>query len=306
MLFTDIEKLISILPGTDCGKCGFPNCGTYAFALVTGQSSVYKCFMLTKLRIESVSDIFNGKVRSYDADRRLGCMPADHLEANRNFYFHHGIYLGDGKVIHWVKDDSIARVEITNFETYADNCTVSKVNHQSTKYNGNQIIMRAMSRLGESGYNLAFENCEHFCYWCIEGISKSYQIENRLKNLAIFEFFDLTWKPIGFFSGICFIFLDAKIARKDRIRIEKENAIIVKILKEFEISMNKQIFDYLCDHFQTFSNAFTDMKISIKIGDVDGFIQGANDVTHKLGGRTQFDNLEQFDELILSPKPFKL
>jgi hypothetical protein len=48
------------------------------------------------------------------------------------------------------------------------------------------------------------------------------------------------------------------------------------------------------------------MKISIQIGDVDGFIQGVNDITHKLGGKTQFDNFEQFDELMLSSKHFKL
>lgn len=39
------------------------------------------------------------------------------------------------------------------------------------------VIQRARSRLGEHSYQLMSNNCEHFCEWCIQGESRSRQVE---------------------------------------------------------------------------------------------------------------------------------
>jgi hypothetical protein len=36
---------------------------------------------------------------------------------------------------------------------------------------------RARSRIGENDYRLLTNNCEHFCNWCISGVSRSAQAE---------------------------------------------------------------------------------------------------------------------------------
>ena len=44
-------------------------------------------------------------------------------------------------------------------------------------YSPQETIERAKSRLGERGYDLLFDNCEHFAIWCKTGLSRSTQIE---------------------------------------------------------------------------------------------------------------------------------
>ena len=47
-----------------------------------------------------------------------------------------------------------------------------------------ETVERAKSRLGETKYNLALNNCEHFAIWCKTGISESYQVKAVLKNFV--------------------------------------------------------------------------------------------------------------------------
>ena len=47
-------------------------------------------------------------------------------------------------------------------------------------YSPKETVHRARSRLGESSYNLATNNCEHFAIWCKTGISESHQVNALL------------------------------------------------------------------------------------------------------------------------------
>lgn len=40
-----------------------------------------------------------------------------------------------------------------------------------------ETLRRARSRLGETRYNLATRNCEHFAFWCATGLATSQQVE---------------------------------------------------------------------------------------------------------------------------------
>ena len=90
---------------------------------------------------------------------------ADHLfvdgKIGINIYTHHGLYLGNGMVIHY--DDLV--VGIVTYEEFASGRDVyildSPIIH--TK---DMVIERAKSRLGERGYNLFNNNCDHFVRWC--------------------------------------------------------------------------------------------------------------------------------------------
>jgi hypothetical protein len=42
------------------------------------------------------------------------------------------------------------------------------------------VIRRARSRIGENGYRLLSNNCEHFCEWCLHGEPRSEQVERAL------------------------------------------------------------------------------------------------------------------------------
>ena len=55
-------------------------------------------------------------------------------------------------------------------------------------YSGEETVRRARSKLGEGGYNLALNNCEHFAVWCKTGVKDSSQVNSVLDMLA--KFFD--------------------------------------------------------------------------------------------------------------------
>jgi hypothetical protein len=95
---------------------------------------------------------------------------------------HDGIYLGDGLVIHLVgggpgggKAD--ARVRIGTLAQFAAGRPVT-VRRYSGQHDPEDVIARAMSRLGEGDYNLIFNNCQHFARWCATGDHESEQVRS--------------------------------------------------------------------------------------------------------------------------------
>ncbi len=51
-------------------------------------------------------------------------------------------------------------------------------------YTPQETIQRAKSRLGETEYNLAFNNCEHFAIWCKTGLHQSHQVDAVLDAVS--------------------------------------------------------------------------------------------------------------------------
>lgn len=89
----------------------------------------------------------------------------DHLRAGRPGAPHDGIYLGNGHVIHLTgipgggKADT--RVRIDTLADFAAGRPAT-IRPYAGNHDPYAIIARAMSRLGDGGYNLIFNNCQHF------------------------------------------------------------------------------------------------------------------------------------------------
>lgn len=98
---------------------------------------------------------------------------------------------------------------------------------------------------------------------------------------------------------------DAKLAREERIRVERECEAAVVAIRQYRQEINRIAERYLAEYRNTFEAAFADMKNAMRIGDIDGFIAGANTITRKLGGTTNFDSFEEFDRRMNDPEPFK-
>lgn len=91
-------------------------------------------------------------------------LKGDHLYVLRAGYTHHGIYVGEGEVIHYLS----SQVQKSSLEVFADGATLRiKTAHESPVfYDPVDVVKRAISRQGESSYNVIFNNCEQFCRWC--------------------------------------------------------------------------------------------------------------------------------------------
>ena len=119
-------------------------------------------------------------------DRRLaeGEEPAlgSHLVTPRLGFAHHGIYVGCGSVVHYgafvhgLHRGPVEEVSLARF-THGHALWVRP---GSARFEHEEVIRRAQSRIGENSYRLLSNNCEHFCEWCLRGEHRSEQVERAL------------------------------------------------------------------------------------------------------------------------------
>lgn len=98
-------------------------------------------------------------------------------------FAHHGIYAGDGRVVHYgaLMYDIIRKpVEEVSLEQFAEGRPVFVVQHGEECFHADEVIRRARSRLGEKRYRLLSNNCEHFVEWCLHDVARSFQAETAL------------------------------------------------------------------------------------------------------------------------------
>ena len=107
----------------------------------------------------------------------------DHIKADYGMYYHHGIYVGDGQVIAYSKENNKS-VALTSLDEFAQGHAIIKVEHDDAKFSRDEVVDRAYSRLGEDDYNLVFNNCEHFANWCVTGNAKSDQVRETVIDAA--------------------------------------------------------------------------------------------------------------------------
>jgi hypothetical protein len=106
----------------------------------------------------------------------------DHLLAGEPGRIHHdGIYLGDGQVIHLVgppgRGKEAATVRIDTLEVFAGGRRVT-VRPYAPNHSPEEIIARAMSKLGQGGYDVISNNCQHYARWCATGDHVSEQVSS--------------------------------------------------------------------------------------------------------------------------------
>jgi len=111
----------------------------------------------------------------------------DHIYVSRGAHAHHGIDLGDGTVIHrhapnGTKSDSLVR--LTTLDTFAKGGAV-EIRRYGIRPDPDAVVARARSMLGQPGYDLVFNNCEHFATWCVTGDSNSAQVETVVSSTGV-------------------------------------------------------------------------------------------------------------------------
>lgn len=102
-------------------------------------------------------------------------------------FTHHGIYIGDDRVIHYW-NGKVRRSKIYKSTWYGKTIHIKK--HKDS-YENSRVVKRAKKRLGERKYHLICNNCEHFAYWCKTGKHKSTQV-----NEAPLKFFKKAEKTV--------------------------------------------------------------------------------------------------------------
>ena len=112
----------------------------------------------------------------------------DQIRVNRGIYYHHGIYASDDCVYHFAAPEGAetnpdnARVITVSLESFLKGGLLEVREYteeeQKTKRAPEEIIEYAKEHIGESGYNIISNNCEHFSNRCAFGESKSSQVDD--------------------------------------------------------------------------------------------------------------------------------
>lgn len=110
----------------------------------------------------------------------------DQIRVNRGIYYHHAIYASDDCVIQFGTSVGMeispenATVMITSLVEFArgEEVEVREYSNQEKQMlrKPTDIVNYALSCLGNKGYNLITNNCEHFSYECAFGKKYSEQV----------------------------------------------------------------------------------------------------------------------------------
>ena len=117
----------------------------------------------------------------------------DILRVNTGRFYHFGIYVGNEEVIHFagpslseltdaqaalVRKDTLSHFSMGKHLEVRQFSFKEKLKKRSVK----KIIEEAYNSLGTGGYDIIYNNCEHFVNRCVFGIAYSTQIE-ELRNM---------------------------------------------------------------------------------------------------------------------------
>jgi hypothetical protein len=75
-------------------------------------------------------------------------------------------------------------VEEVSLREFARGRPIAVRTDSNPRFDREDVVLRARSRLGENRYHIIRNNCEHFCEWCLSGVSRSRQLESLLVRLG--------------------------------------------------------------------------------------------------------------------------
>lgn len=152
---------------------------------------------------ESCLRLETGDTAELDERRTAGRqVAAPRRVAGVTAYEHHGLTLGDGRVVHFTGEPTrieSACVEVTAADAFVAGTPREEiVEYRPRTFDGRPLArlrpaiaaIRALSLLGGRGYSLLQWNCEHFAVWATLGVRHSAQVAAvrdgiaRLANLS--------------------------------------------------------------------------------------------------------------------------
>jgi hypothetical protein len=111
----------------------------------------------------------------------------DHIYVSRGSYAHHGVYIGEGRVIDLSSANGTKRssqIREVGLQEFAEGGLV-RVRDYGLRFAPDEVVARARSRLGQSDYDVCARNCEHFASWCVCGDHSSAQVEAAASGVGL-------------------------------------------------------------------------------------------------------------------------
>lgn len=120
----------------------------------------------------------------------IDLQPGDHVYVRRysRFYSHHGIYMGNNRVVHHTglgeKEKKNPSVKVTGLEEFLKGSTLRRCNYKERLPN-DETLKLVREYLTDGDYSLIFNNCEHFATYCATGKKKSRQVRFAISSSLV-------------------------------------------------------------------------------------------------------------------------
>lgn len=89
-----------------------------------------------------------------------------------------------------------------------------------------------------------------------------------------------------------------QLEHEERQRIISECKIAEEEAKNFRLELEAYLESYFRDYQDCFNEAIFEMETAFKLGDANGVIFGANQITKKLGGKVNYETVEEFKNFL--------
>ncbi len=89
-----------------------------------------------------------------------------------------------------------------------------------------------------------------------------------------------------------------ELEHQERLRIIAECREATEQARKFRAELESYLENYFREYRDCFDEALSEMRFAYQIGDADGVIAGANQITRKLGGRVYYETVEQFKDFL--------
>lgn len=117
----------------------------------------------------------------------------DIIRVKVKFYHHYGIFVDPERVVQFGLPDNTGldpetiEVIVTDIYTFLNGgdleTAVLDRKEERARKSPDETVQYALSRVGERGYNILHNNCEHFVNECVFGTAKSDFLENARKGI---------------------------------------------------------------------------------------------------------------------------
>ena len=142
-------------------------------------------------------------------------------------YSHHGIYIGNGQVVHYSGFAHLFKkhpIEITSVKTFAQGKNIRIRHYHEPIYKDFQVVHRIKSRMHENRYDLIINNCEHLCTWAITGVQSSPQVVKMMHRLttlgyasSVLSFMNSLWLALTTTCFALLLYIRKKLKQKSKI-----------------------------------------------------------------------------------------
>lgn len=102
----------------------------------------------------------------------------------------------------------------------------------------------------------------------------------------------------NFYNELVSVLKEKELEHQERLRIIAECNAASEQLRVFRKELESYLESYFREYKDCFDEALSEMRFAYQIGDADGVIAGANQITRKLGGQVHYETVEQFKDFL--------